>query len=286
MFIIHQLGKPAATEYVASDVVRVGRDPNCDLVLKNVSVSRRHALIRRGSGASYSIEPLADGNPVIVDGRQILHETAIDEGSEIQLGRFFLVFSKEREPPEGYLSGKGFKHKVRCDACAHEQEVSALLESPTCELCGGPGLTRIGDPDAPGSGDAGDRRVASASGGIQEMATFALDSRDLISYHDRLRHVSKAAIVRLDASGRPGRRHLLAQDASCTFGKAGRATLSVAGFVLGTPAEVAWDRERFVVRKTGLLPAVRLNGEKVKEAPLKSGDEIRIGGSAFRFVLD
>jgi len=283
MFIIHQLGKPATTEYVARDIVRIGRDPQCDLVLKNVSVSRRHALIRGGAGGSFVIEPLSDGNPLIVDGRQVVHEAPIGEGAEIQLGRFFLIFSLEQEAPDGYIEGKGFKYKARCDECVHEQEVSALAIEPTCELCGSHALTRLDSPASAGGG-RDDRSVTPATRQIQEQATFALDSRDLISYHDRLRQVSKAAIVRLDVDGEP--RHLLAQDAACTFGKAGKASLEVAGFLLGTPAEVVWDRQRFVLCKTGFYPPVVVNGEKVKRAPLKNGDEIRIGKSRFRFVLD
>ena len=286
-FVIHQVGKPPTAELVEGSLVRIGRDPRCDLVLPNVSVSRRHALLARDDDADgYLLEPLSADNPVIVDGCELSERTPIGEGAEIQIGRYYLVFCREKEVPEGYTDRRGFLYLARCEACGQEQQVSALAEDPRCESCRCKHLLKLADRGAAALGRSlGQPGVVAADAELGQVETNALDSRDLMYYHTQTSQGRRAAVVRLAPRGAEEERCALATDVSCTFGRRGRSTLAVGRWVPRTVAEIRWSRTAFVLTRTGPFPATRVNGEKVEKARLEDGDEIRIGRSRFRFLV-
>lgn len=56
----------------------IGRDPRCDIVLQDESVSRRHACIRRNDGGYFEIEDLGSRNGVLVDDERVDRMVLID----------------------------------------------------------------------------------------------------------------------------------------------------------------------------------------------------------------
>lgn len=72
------------------DVTTVGRHPNADIFLDDVTVSRRHAEFLR-NGNSFQVKDLASLNGTYYEGVRI--EAAIlEDGSEVQIGKFRLTF--------------------------------------------------------------------------------------------------------------------------------------------------------------------------------------------------
>lgn len=70
---------------------RIGRHPDSEVFLDDVSVSRHHAVIaRRGDLAV--LRDVGSLNGTYVDGRRIDGETALAEGAQLQVGKFKLVF--------------------------------------------------------------------------------------------------------------------------------------------------------------------------------------------------
>ena len=60
-------------------------------------------------------------------------------------------------------------------------------------------------------------------------------------------------------------------------------------FTWGVVARVDYDGKRHVVAREGLLTGVSVNGQSIasgKSRPLRNGDRIVIGGSAFRYTMD
>jgi pSer/pThr/pTyr-binding forkhead associated (FHA) protein len=73
-----------------SDVTTVGRHPNADIFLDDVTVSRRHAEFKR-AGKSFSVSDLASLNGTQYEGERV--ETAeLVNGSEVQIGKYHLTF--------------------------------------------------------------------------------------------------------------------------------------------------------------------------------------------------
>ena len=72
----------------------VGRHPNADIFLDDVTVSRRHAEFRR-TGNQFMIHDLASLNGSYFDGVRI-ESALLDDGAEVQIGKFKFTFFASR----------------------------------------------------------------------------------------------------------------------------------------------------------------------------------------------
>jgi pSer/pThr/pTyr-binding forkhead associated (FHA) protein len=77
-----------------SDLTTVGRHPNADIFLDDVTVSRRHAEFHR-HGNSFQVQDLASLNGTYYDGVRI-ESALLEEGAEVQIGKFRLTFYSSR----------------------------------------------------------------------------------------------------------------------------------------------------------------------------------------------
>jgi pSer/pThr/pTyr-binding forkhead associated (FHA) protein len=76
----------------------VGRHPESDLFLDDITVSRRHAEISYSAGR-YQIRDVGSLNGTYVN-RQRVEDVWLEPGDEVQIGKFKLVFMA-RAPEEG-----------------------------------------------------------------------------------------------------------------------------------------------------------------------------------------
>jgi len=74
-----------------ADVVRVGRHPDSDIFLDDVTVSRYHAEVAR-SGGGFVVRDVGSLNGTYVNRTRIEDAAALTTGDEVQIGRFKLVF--------------------------------------------------------------------------------------------------------------------------------------------------------------------------------------------------
>lgn len=79
--------------------VSLGRDPNSDVYLNDMTVSRKHARIdvTNVSRGFASIEDLGSLNGTWVDGA-IVNKALLKDGSTVQIGTFRMVFHTNRRP--------------------------------------------------------------------------------------------------------------------------------------------------------------------------------------------
>jgi pSer/pThr/pTyr-binding forkhead associated (FHA) protein len=98
--------------------------------------------------------------------------------------------------------------------------------------------------------------------------------------HESLRSALRPHIVALS----DGQRQRYPLDKRITvFGK-DHADIPVKGmFAGGRVAEIVYGPQGFVLRAVGVIPAVRLNGDRVRESTLKNDDLIQIGDLQFTF---
>lgn len=94
LLIVKRGANAGARFLLDQDVTTVGRHPNADIFLDDVTVSRRHAEFLR-DGAKFSVRDLASLNGTYFDGQRI-DETQVTDGSEIQIGKFRLTFFASR----------------------------------------------------------------------------------------------------------------------------------------------------------------------------------------------
>ncbi|MHB1503845.1 MAG: FHA domain-containing protein [Acidimicrobiales bacterium] len=73
-----------------SDVTRVGRHPESDIFLDDITVSRRHAEFFRSDGG-YGVRDVGSLNGTYVN-RERIDEARLSSGDEVQIGKFKLVY--------------------------------------------------------------------------------------------------------------------------------------------------------------------------------------------------
>lgn len=94
LLIVRRGPNEGARFLLDQDVTTVGRHPNADIFLDDVTVSRRHAEFHR-HGASFLVQDLASLNGTYFDGVRI-DSALLDDGAEVQVGKFKLTFYASR----------------------------------------------------------------------------------------------------------------------------------------------------------------------------------------------
>lgn len=89
--LVVKRGPSAGTRFLLSkDVTGAGRHPESDIFLDDITVSRRHAEIRRIEDG-YSIVDMGSLNGTYVNKIRV-EESGLSSGDEIQIGKFKLIF--------------------------------------------------------------------------------------------------------------------------------------------------------------------------------------------------
>ncbi len=84
-------GPDAGMRFVIShEVIVVGRHPESDIFLDDITVSRRHAEIRR-EGSEYSLLDTGSLNGTYLN-RERIERSSLSNGDDIQIGKFHLLF--------------------------------------------------------------------------------------------------------------------------------------------------------------------------------------------------
>jgi pSer/pThr/pTyr-binding forkhead associated (FHA) protein len=89
--LVVKRGPNAGSRYVLdSEVTRVGRHPDSEIFLDDITVSRRHAeFVREGRG--FVVRDVGSLNGTYLN-RERLDEATLVSGDEVQIGKFKLVF--------------------------------------------------------------------------------------------------------------------------------------------------------------------------------------------------
>lgn len=77
------------------DLTIAGRHPEVDIFLDDVTVSRRHAEFRRDK-TQFSVEDLGSLNGTYCEGTRIDARTLLEDGAEVQVGKFRFTFFASR----------------------------------------------------------------------------------------------------------------------------------------------------------------------------------------------
>jgi len=90
LLIVRRGPNQGARFLLDSDVTSVGRHPNADIFLDDVTVSRRHAEFKR-TGKTFSVSDLASLNGTQYEGERV-ESAELVNGSEVQIGKYHLTF--------------------------------------------------------------------------------------------------------------------------------------------------------------------------------------------------
>ncbi|MFO1022168.1 MAG: SpoIIE family protein phosphatase [Planctomycetales bacterium] len=93
---VRQGGFPQQTVELQGDRIVIGRNPACDLILDDESVSRRHAQILHSHG-TYYLEDLRSRNGTLLNGGRVQERTRLQDKDTIHLCNFELQFLEQAQ---------------------------------------------------------------------------------------------------------------------------------------------------------------------------------------------
>lgn len=92
--VVRSGGGRAGEHFVPkADRTTIGRSPDCEIFLDDVTVSRKHAVLVRGEG-SFTIEDQGSLNGTFVNKRRI-DSSPLSDGDEVQIGKYRLTFLEQ-----------------------------------------------------------------------------------------------------------------------------------------------------------------------------------------------
>jgi pSer/pThr/pTyr-binding forkhead associated (FHA) protein len=76
--------------FLDQDSIKIGRHPESDIFLDDITVSRRHAEVRRAE-VGFGLQDIGSLNGTYVN-KERVEDAALRSGDEIQIGKFKLIF--------------------------------------------------------------------------------------------------------------------------------------------------------------------------------------------------
>ena len=95
LLIVRRGPNSGARFLLDSDLISVGRHPNADIFLDDVTVSRRHLEISRANSV-FTIKDLVSLNGTYLQG-EIIEEAQLFDGAELQVGKYHFTFYSSKK---------------------------------------------------------------------------------------------------------------------------------------------------------------------------------------------
>ena len=94
MVVVHRGANKGSRYLISEERTSIGRSPESEIFLDDVTVSRSHAVIER-NGSSFALNDLGSLNGTYINNRS-LKTSSLTSGDEIQIGKFHLIFVSAR----------------------------------------------------------------------------------------------------------------------------------------------------------------------------------------------
>ena len=94
MVVVHRGANKGSRYLISEERTSIGRSPESEIFLDDVTVSRSHAVIER-NGSAFALNDLGSLNGTYIN-NQSLKTAPLTCGDEIQIGKFHLIFISAR----------------------------------------------------------------------------------------------------------------------------------------------------------------------------------------------
>ena len=94
MVVVHRGANKGSRYLISEERTSIGRSPESEIFLDDVTVSRSHAVIEH-NGSAFALNDLGSLNGTYIN-NQSLKTSPLTSGDEIQIGKFHLIFISAR----------------------------------------------------------------------------------------------------------------------------------------------------------------------------------------------
>lgn len=235
------------THVMQGDEAAVGRARECQVVIDNLGVSRRHCRILK-NGEAYVLEDLGSQNGTFVNGERVAKKD-LKHGDRIGIGKHVVLFEEtwegmEQASPElpgGLKKPKGFMGDVE-----HTMAVETFRTKKFQAAAGTPASAAAG-PGAPAPAPEGRR-------------CYLWDSKTGKTFD----------LVKPETS----------------LGKGRAADVALRGlFIAPLHATIRKASDGYYINHLAGWRGVRVNGRKIRDARLENRDLVEIGSYELQFIV-
>lgn len=251
--------------------VRVGRDPENDIVVANDTVSREHAAFMQDERRQWHVSCVSGSNPIVVDGILVSTSTPISDMAEIVVGNDCMIVFVLNPANASHLMEHRQLQQVVCQRCWWTGMVSAYSKEAACPRCGSVAL-----------GPAEEMQTEVDANLVNTAGTRVLSQGEIRASYRVMREAARTVLERTDKHG--GRKVLAEADVVRITAK--HDTLPLKGFLLGDGFTLSWDGRNWVVESHMFWPRLCVNGDAVRSAKLRAGDVLEVGGNRFKLSTE
>ncbi len=270
-FLVYRLGHPMRRVSFDTPPVRVGRDPENDIVIPCDSVSREHAVFVQDETKRWFVGCVSETNPIVVSGRLVSTSTPVADMSEVLVGNDCLIVFVLNPANAAHLVSTRPLLQVVCQRCWWTGMVSAYSKEAACPRCGSVAL-----------GPAEEMQTEVDANLVNTAGTRVLSQGEIRASYRVMREAARTVLERTDKHG--GRKVLTETDVVRITAK--HDTLPLKGFLLGDGFTLSWDGRNWVVESHMFWPRLCVNGDAVRSARLRAGDVLEVGGNRFKLSTE
>lgn len=121
--------------FLDKDLITVGRDSSCDLIINDTRISRKHASIRKVSNDKYLLKDLDSLNGIYVNGSRVNGHKTISKNDDIFLGKYHLKIDGRAKDLSDELAisaigiEKVYPKQKKGDKALHKMDISVPSRS-------------------------------------------------------------------------------------------------------------------------------------------------------------
>lgn len=271
-FLVYRLGQPMRRMSFETPPIRVGRDPENDIVIRSETLSREHAMFLQDENRRWYVTCVSETNPIVVGGKLVSKSAPVADMSEILVGNECLIIFVTNPANAAHLVDSKSTQQVVCPQCWWTAMMSIYNNHATCPRCGGGPLAPAEEP-LPGTEEG-----AAAT----DASTRMMSGVELRSSYRIMREAKRSVLVRTDQHG--GKK-VLSESETIEITK-NHPEFPLKGLFVGGGFTIAWDGQSWTIENHLAWRRLYVNGQSVNSAQLHPGDVIEVGSNRFQLTAE